>query len=74
MDFKKLSLNVRNNNIENIAVVLNTLDAVIFPNLTVLLKEDLERFELINRIQTESEVTTITKDAVYKFCINQENK
>ena len=71
MEYVKIPLNIRNSNIENIAVVLNTLDVVSFPYTTNLCKMDMERFKLINLIQREISGTNnvITKDEVYNYLI-----
>jgi hypothetical protein len=69
MEFQKLSLNVRNQNIENISVVLNTLDTINFPYVSRLCKMDMDRFKLINLIQRDFGGKVITKDEVYNFLI-----
>ena len=74
MDYSRLPLDIRNNNIENIAVILNTLDIISFPNLNFLLKEDLKRFHFINKIQREMGNKIITKNEVYNYCVSIENK
>lgn len=74
MNYVRLPLETRNRNIENIAVVINTLDIVNFPNLNRICKEDLERFKFINRIQNEIGNRLITKGEVYNYCISVENK
>ena len=72
MDFAKLPLNIRNENIQNISVVLNTLDSINFPNIKALCISDFDRFRFINLIQN-SISGKIDKDSVYKFCIAYES-
>jgi len=72
MDYTKLPLKLRNKNIQTISVILNTLDTVLFPNTIKICKVDLDRFKMINIIQSELGSTEITKDDVYKYCISFE--
>ena len=72
MDYSRLPLDIRNSNIENIAVVLNTLDVVNFPYTNTLCKMDIERFKLINLIQRDFGNKVISKDDVYTFCVSFE--
>lgn len=72
MDYIKLPLNIRNKNIQNISVVLNTLDSVLFPNINKICKVDYDRFELINIIQRELGVGSLDKDSIYNFCVSFE--
>lgn len=69
MDYSKVPIDIRNQNIENISVVINTLDAVNFPYVTNLCKMDLDRFKLINLIQRDFGSKVITKDEVYAFLV-----
>ena len=72
MDFKKLPLQYRNQNIVNISVVLNTIDAVSFPNILKICLVDLDRVRFINLIQNAFGNKLITKDDVYNFCVSYE--
>lgn len=68
MEYVKLPLEIRNKNIQNISVVINTLDNILFPNINEICKMDLSRFKLINSIQRELGSTIIEKESVYKYC------
>lgn len=68
MEYVKLPLEIRNKNIQNISVVINTLDSILFPNINEICKMDLSRFKLINSIQREFGSTIIEKESVYKYC------
>ena len=72
MDFKKLPSEIRNQNIINISVVLNTIDAVAFPSILKLCLVDYDRVKFINLIQTTFGGKEITKDDVYTFCLSYE--
>jgi|688.fasta_scaffold268924_3 hypothetical protein len=72
MDYKRLSTKLRNQNIENISVVLNTLDVINFPNIHSLCQSDIDRFKMINIIQKNFGDTQIDKEMIYKFCISFE--
>jgi len=72
MDYTKLPLKSRNKNIQTISVILNTLDGVLFPNTIKICKVDLDRFKMINIIQSELGNTEISKDDVYKYCTSFE--
>lgn len=74
MEYTRLSLEVRNQNIETISVVLNTLDAISFPSVFEMCKMDIDRFKLINLIQREFGNQLITKEAVYDFFESFEKK
>jgi|JI10StandDraft_1071094.scaffolds.fasta_scaffold245386_2 hypothetical protein len=69
MDFKKLPIDIRNENIVNISVVLNTLDAINFQQINKLCKVDLDRLKLINLIQNDFGSKVITKSEVYDYCV-----
>lgn len=72
MDFKKLPSDLRNQNIINISVVLNTIDAVSFPNILRMCMADYDRVKFINLIQETYGNKIITKDDVYTFCVSFE--
>lgn len=72
MDYKRLSTKLRNQNIENISVVLNTIDVINFPNIYSLCQSDIDRFKMINIIQKNFGDTQIDKEMIYKFCISFE--
>jgi len=68
-EYAKLPLSVRNKNIQNIAVIINTLDAVLFPNIIKICEADLDRFKFINTVQRELGGESIDKESIYKFCV-----
>ena len=68
MEYAKLPISIRNKNIENISVVLNTLDVILFPNINKMCKTDLDRFKFINIIQRDLGTSEIDKESVYNFC------
>lgn len=72
MDFKKLPLHYRNQNIINISVVLNTIDGVNFPNILKLCLVDYDRVKFINLIQNAFGNKLITKEDVFNFCVSYE--
>jgi hypothetical protein len=72
MDYKRLSTKLRNQNIENISVVLNTIDVINFPNIYSLCQSDIDRFKFMNIIQKNFGDTQIDKEMIYKFCISFE--
>jgi hypothetical protein len=67
MEYAKKSLSERNKAIQAIAVVLNTLDEITFPVVTTIVKSDLSRFNLINRIQDELAERVTDKLAIYDY-------
>jgi hypothetical protein len=69
MEYQKLPISTRNSNIENISVVLNTLDYIDFPYMNNICKSDYERFKLINFIQSKLSEQASDKESIYKFCI-----
>jgi hypothetical protein len=72
MDYKRLSTKLRNQNIENISVVLNTIDVINFPNIHSLCQSDIDRFKFMNIVQKNFGDTQIDKEMIYKFCISFE--
>jgi len=72
MDFRKLSLQHRNQNIINISVVLNTIDAISFPTITRICLVDYDRLKFINSIQESFGNKLVTKEEVYNFCVSYE--
>ena len=72
MQYKKIPLKERNSNIQNISVVMNTLDAIVFPNLVEICKTDLLRFKLINTVQIELGNACADKESIYKFFLSYE--
>lgn len=72
MDYKRLSTKLRNQNIENISVVLNTIDVINFPNIYSFCQSDIDRFKFMNIIQKNFGDTQIDKEMIYKFCISFE--
>jgi hypothetical protein len=69
MEYQKLPISIRNSHIENISVVLNTLDYIDFPNMNNICKSDKERFKLINLMQSNLLEKASDKESIYKFCI-----
>lgn len=67
MEYAKKNLSERNKAIQAIAVVLNTLDEITFPVVTTIIKSDLSRFNLINRIQDELAERATDKLAIYDY-------
>lgn len=72
MDYKKLPIEYRNQNIINISVVLNTIDPISFPNTLKICMSDLGRVKFINLIQETYANKLITKDDVYSYCTSYE--
>jgi len=72
MEYQKLPIAVRSNNIQNISVVLNTLDYIDFPYINNICQSDYERFKLINFIQNKLGEQASDKESIYKFCISFE--